>query len=244
MHPKGPDAAAQVRTEHDVHGFVTRTCFKTGPPGRVGIESEWFVHDDRDADARVRPARPATTPRRRRPAARRHRPHLRAGRPDRAQHGLRATTRPPPSTVLRDDLRHLDKLLADHHLVRVGRRGHPRCRPAQRVLDAPRYAAMESFFDRDNASGRVMMTSTAAVQVSLDAGARRRATSAAGGTCSTTSRRCSPRRSPTPRCAAVGRPACAAPAPTCGRASTPAARGGPSARTRPRRGPVTRSRRG
>ena len=39
---------ATVRTEHDVHGFVTRTCFKTGPPGRVGIESEWFVHDVAD----------------------------------------------------------------------------------------------------------------------------------------------------------------------------------------------------
>src|SRR3954463_12572957 len=43
----GPDQHATVRTEHDVIGFVTRTCFKTGPPGRVGIESEWFLHPSR-----------------------------------------------------------------------------------------------------------------------------------------------------------------------------------------------------
>ena len=36
----GPDQCATVRTEHDVRGFVTRTCFKTGHPGRVGVESE------------------------------------------------------------------------------------------------------------------------------------------------------------------------------------------------------------
>lgn len=45
MHPsKGPDAAARVRSEHDVHGFVTRTCFKTGPPGRVGVEGRAIGH--------------------------------------------------------------------------------------------------------------------------------------------------------------------------------------------------------
>ncbi len=169
MHPKGPDAAAQVRTEHDVHGFVTRTCFKTGPPGRVGVESEWFVHDDRDADAPVPPADlqrllDAADP-------------LPGGSAVTFEPGgqieLSTTCARDASSavaVLRDDLRHLDKLLADHHLVRVGVGVSP-LRPAQRVLDAPRYVAMESYFDRDNASGRVMMTSTAAVQVSLDAGA-------------------------------------------------------------------------
>ena len=48
-HPgTGVDARATIRSEHDVLGFVTRTCFKTGPPGRVGIESEWFLHDPAD----------------------------------------------------------------------------------------------------------------------------------------------------------------------------------------------------
>src|SRR4051795_3168903 len=37
----------------DVHGFVKRACFKTGPPGTVGIESEWFVVDPTDPDRSV-----------------------------------------------------------------------------------------------------------------------------------------------------------------------------------------------
>ncbi len=43
-------------------------------------------------------------------------------------------------------------------------------RPPLRILDHPRYAAMESFFDGDGPAGRRMMCSTAALQVNLDAG--------------------------------------------------------------------------
>ena len=43
-------------------------------------------------------------------------------------------------------------------------------RPPRRVLDLPRYAAMEAFFDRRGPCGRVMMCNTASVQVCLDAG--------------------------------------------------------------------------
>src|SRR6202030_3054356 len=43
-------------------------------------------------------------------------------------------------------------------------------RPPRRVLDQPRYAAMEEFFDGDGAWGRRMMCGTASVQVCLDAG--------------------------------------------------------------------------
>jgi len=43
-------------------------------------------------------------------------------------------------------------------------------RPPRRVLDLPRYAAMEEFFDRRGPWGRVMMCNTASVQVCLDAG--------------------------------------------------------------------------
>ena len=40
-----PSRPPTVRHESEVHGFITRTFFKNGPPGRVGIESEWFVLD-------------------------------------------------------------------------------------------------------------------------------------------------------------------------------------------------------
>src|SRR5262249_57465407 len=39
-----------------------------------------------------------------------------------------------------------------------------------RLLDIPRYAAMEAYFDRRGPSGRTMMCATAAVQTCLDAG--------------------------------------------------------------------------
>jgi glutamate--cysteine ligase len=169
MHPKGPDAAAQVRTEHDVHGFVTRTCFKTGPPGRVGIESEWFVQHDHDPTATV-------------PLARLQRLLDAAGplpggsaisfEPG-GQIELSTICAPDPGLaceLLRGDLAALDKVLTDHRLARAGFGVSPVAPPC-RVLDTPRYAAMEAYFDADDTAGRVMMTSTAAVQVSLDAGA-------------------------------------------------------------------------
>ncbi len=43
-------------------------------------------------------------------------------------------------------------------------------RPPRRMLDLPRYAAMEKFFDRDGPWGRQMMCGTASVQVCVDAG--------------------------------------------------------------------------
>jgi len=43
-------------------------------------------------------------------------------------------------------------------------------RPPRRVLDLPRYAAMESYFDSGGPWGRRMMGGTASVQVCLDAG--------------------------------------------------------------------------
>jgi glutamate--cysteine ligase len=44
-------------------------------------------------------------------------------------------------------------------------------RPLQRVVDQPRYAAMEAFFDADGPAGRTMMCATASIQVNLDIGA-------------------------------------------------------------------------
>src|SRR5262249_25654900 len=50
--------------------------------------------------------------------------------------------------------------------------GLARLRSPRRVLDVPRYAAMEEFFNRAGPWGRLMMCSTASVQVCLDAGRR------------------------------------------------------------------------
>jgi glutamate--cysteine ligase len=43
-------------------------------------------------------------------------------------------------------------------------------RAPRRVLDTPRYAAMEAYFDADGSAGRTMMSATAAIQVNVDLG--------------------------------------------------------------------------
>jgi glutamate--cysteine ligase len=165
----GPDQCATVRTEHDVHGFVTRTCFKTGPPGRVGIESEWFIHDVADRTGHVPFDRLSQLADDAGP--------LPGGSTLTFEPGgqLELSTAcgdnlPHARDLLDADLHHLDKLLADRGLLRIGAGVDP-VRPPRRIYDNPRYAAMEAFFDLDGPAGVVMMASTASVQVCLDAGA-------------------------------------------------------------------------
>ena len=49
-------------------------------------------------------------------------------------------------------------------------RGLDTLRAPRRILDQPRYAAMEAFFDADGFAGRTMMCSTASVQVNVETG--------------------------------------------------------------------------
>jgi glutamate--cysteine ligase len=67
------------------------------------------------------------------------------------------------------DLDDLGAALAAYDLELAGIGLDP-LRPPRRVLDLPRYAAMEAFFDSGGPWGRQMMCGTASVQVCLDAG--------------------------------------------------------------------------
>src|SRR5204863_4519785 len=49
-------------------------------------------------------------------------------------------------------------------------RGLDTLRPPERILDQPRYAAMEAFFDAEGFAGRTMMCSTASIQVNVETG--------------------------------------------------------------------------
>jgi glutamate--cysteine ligase len=63
--------------------------------------------------------------------------------------------------------------LAEHDIRLLGIGLDP-LRPPRRVVDGPRYQAMEAYFEADSSGGRggsTMMCSTAAVQVNLDIGA-------------------------------------------------------------------------
>jgi ergothioneine biosynthesis glutamate--cysteine ligase EgtA len=159
-----------------IHGI----CLKNGPPKRVGVELEWLVRDARD------PALPVPAERIAAAAA----PFCGAAAlPSSAAPGVLPTgsfltTEPGgqlelsslPADTLADcvrdtatDLAALRAAAADAGLTLAGVGLDP-LRSPHRILDLPRYAAMEEFFDRGGPWGRQMMCSTASVQVCLDAG--------------------------------------------------------------------------
>jgi glutamate--cysteine ligase len=169
--PDGPgtEPLSESDAEEHIHGI----CFKTGPPGKVGVELEWLVRDGRDPGLPVDQQRVAA-----------------------ALAGLDAhgalpgggllTTEPggqveissapavgigPCVATTRRDLGALRQAILPAGLCLTGEGLDP-LRSPHRVLELPRYAAMEEFFNRAGLWGRLMMCSTASVQVCLDAGER------------------------------------------------------------------------
>jgi glutamate--cysteine ligase len=82
----------------------------------------------------------------------------------------RAGTLPEVLHLAEVDSAALGSALAQAGLVPVGLGLDP-VRPRRRVVDTPRYGAMEAYFDVGGPAGRTMMCGTAALQVSLDTGA-------------------------------------------------------------------------
>ncbi len=145
--------------------FVTRTCFKTGPPSLVGVELEWLLHDPHDLAAPVASSRldgllsPAD---------------VRGALSTEPGGQLELSSRPHPTlggcfAETAADLAVM-RAAAARAGVRLTGLGVDPVRPPVRVVNTPRYAAMERFFDGDGPVGRMMMGSTASVQVCLDAG--------------------------------------------------------------------------
>ncbi|GGO95955.1 ergothioneine biosynthesis glutamate--cysteine ligase EgtA [Wenjunlia tyrosinilytica] len=175
--PRTPPAAGAL-TIDDAEAYVRGICFKTGPPRRIGVELEWIVQDVND---------PAL------PVDQHHLAEALAtltvnGSDGSATSGLptgAAITREPGGQVelsslpadslpqcvegVHADLATLRAALRTRGYTLVGF-GHDPWRPPVRVLDLPRYAAMEEFFDRTGSAGRNMMGASASVQVCLDAG--------------------------------------------------------------------------
>src|SRR5215475_2212555 len=161
-------------SELAAEAYVGRTCFKTGPPALVGVELEWLVHDaDRPqtpvpservwtalADLIDHPARPV----------------LPSGGSLTAEPGGQLELSSPPAPlasclqITTADLDRVRGSLARSGLTLAGVGLDPD-RPPRRHTAAPRYVAMERHFDRRGPAGRLMMCSTASVQVCVDAGA-------------------------------------------------------------------------
>lgn len=173
-----------IRTRADAEAFIAKICFKIGPPELVGIELERIVYDAADPTAVIPVERLASALGSWSP------PVLTA--PDADPNALGSplpagsliTVEPGGQVELSTrawgtfadclaaagtDADAVRGALAGHGLD-VGRSGIDAHRPATRVVQKARYAAMERYFARDGASGRLMMGSTASVQLSVDAG--------------------------------------------------------------------------
>lgn len=152
-----------------VHGYLRRICFKTGPPGRVGAELEWLVARRDDPHAVVPLEElvsllaaaapfPGASPVTMEPGGQVELSSLPAADLDGCH------------TALARDMAHLRSVLGAAGLALVPSGIDPH-RPPRRQLQAPRYDAMAAYFDTlPHGLGPVMMASTAAVQVNLDAG--------------------------------------------------------------------------
>ncbi|MGH3367784.1 MAG: glutamate-cysteine ligase family protein [Nocardioidaceae bacterium] len=172
-------AAMRLRDRELAEGYVASICFKHGPPRLYGVELEWTVHHADD------PSRPLDAQTLRRALGPHAPPTL---RPQEIQaplsQGSTVSVEPggqvelsstPHDSVAalvracRADVGQLHALLADAGLV-CGSQAVDPYRPPTRLLDTPRYRAMQTAFDRIGPHGVRMMCSTAAVQVCLDAG--------------------------------------------------------------------------
>jgi len=173
------NASSIVSSREEAEGYVASICFKHGPPSRLGVELEWTVHQRADPSRPVATAELAA-------ALGAHAPSTLT--PDSTHlplsHGSHVTVEPggqveissPPHTsvsrllsTVDDDIVALDDLLSAADLVR-GHTGIDPHREPRRLLQVPRYAAMQSVFDGLGPDGAVMMCSTASAQVCLDAG--------------------------------------------------------------------------
>jgi ergothioneine biosynthesis glutamate--cysteine ligase EgtA len=181
-------------TEADAEARVHGICFKTGPPERVGVELEWLVRDRRDPALPVQ-AEQVTATLASFGGAAKHAandrgeleqapslvqnydfPSLPSGASLTIEPGGQLELSSAPAATLGEllevtgrDLTALRDAASAVGLELCGYGLDP-LRPPRRVLDLPRYAAMERFFDRDGPWGRQMMCGTASVQVCVDAG--------------------------------------------------------------------------
>jgi glutamate--cysteine ligase len=163
---------AEVSSAYDAALHVGAECLTDGPVGKVGLEIEAHCFDL--SDPMARPTWDRLT-------------EVIAGVP--ALPGGSAITVEPGGAVelsgppcdgplaaiaaMRADRAVLGNAFAAHGLGLVLLGADP-LRPAQRVNPGARYLAMEQFFEASGtaAAGAAMMTSTASVQVNVDAGPR------------------------------------------------------------------------
>ena len=158
-------------TLDDVYEHCGAVCFKNGPPGTVGLETEWFVFDPLDTGRHIAPriwqaliesaGYPADSA-------------LPGGGRITEEPGgqLEISSAPHDSLsalrqALTEDLDRIRKALSPEGLVLVAQGVDPARRPLLQS-DSDRYRCMSAYFGE---AGLAMMCTTAALQVCLDIGA-------------------------------------------------------------------------
>jgi glutamate--cysteine ligase len=146
---------------------VARRCLAPSDRGLVGVEIELLTYPSADPTLRARAADLRSV------VSENHLPFASritvepGGQVEISTPALPGLDRALPAAAA--DLVALSGALRGAGLEPVARGLDP-LRPPQRILDQPRYAAMEAFFDVEGFAGRTMMCSTASVQVNLEIG--------------------------------------------------------------------------
>ncbi len=176
----GTDFSSRAAAE----AYVGGVCFKQGPPALIGAELEWLTAQDEPSASGSRPSLAELAG-----ALGSYAPRTIA--PDSPAlplpGGSRVTIEPGGQVELssapfgdaaelcerlRADARQLERLLRTRS-IRIRAAAADGDRLAERLLQLPRYRAMERTFSGIGPFGKLMMCNTAATQVSVDAGTDR-----------------------------------------------------------------------
>lgn len=164
------DAAAFIE-EHSFSARGDRGPVGTPLGAHAGVEVEWLTVSRHDAESHIplRDTRGAIAAAGPLPGG--SRASLEPG----GQLELSSPADLPPAAcqAIAEDAEHLGHHLFDYGIALVGM-GRDPLRPDRRVLDLPRYVAMERYFEtfgpRATVDSRTMMCGTASVQVNIDLG--------------------------------------------------------------------------
>ncbi|UGT64376.1 ergothioneine biosynthesis glutamate--cysteine ligase EgtA [Nocardia asteroides] len=187
-HPEPPGQTVDqevMSSRAAAEAYVGGVCFKLGPPALIGVELEWLTVQGGSSAYSTDAPRPALGD-----LAAALGPHaprsLAPGSPELALPGgsrvtvepggqIELSSSPYPdaqalAAALRADAAVLRDLLATRGIRTVSLAADA-SRPPRRLLELPRYRAMERHFAGIGPFGKLMMCNTAAGQVSVDAGA-------------------------------------------------------------------------
>ena len=164
-----PGPVRQLTVE-EARDHIKGCSFRSPAPDLVGLETEWLVVDPDDGGRRV--------PFRRLCAAMAAAGRLPGGSAVTYEPGgqLELSGPPAPGVGAACEAMAADvafaRRIVDRQGLRLTGEGHDPKRQPNRVVDTPRYRAMETYFGADGHDGSRMMSATAALQINVGPGRR------------------------------------------------------------------------